>query len=233
MTILSASRHWALYAQEQYDTKIGKGQEQSASSSAPGAGSSASAPNAALSGGSITKGNDPATGGGAPQDFMQKLYQSYRTEGMRKSFYCVLLCHNQEGHPCIILKKKKDGSLKLIGGKVRVGETGVKEALQRKLRDTIFGAPKPFEVGELLSIWYRPNFDELLLPYLPLHENRPKERAEVYQVILPEKCIFQSSSPLDVIPLHDLQIPDDPILAALPALVSKFSLNRMEREAKV
>lgn len=154
MTILSASRHWALYAQEQYDTKIGKGQEQSASSSAPGAGSSGSAPNAASSGGSVTKGSDPATGGGAPQDFMQKLYQSYRTEGMRKSFYCVLLCHNQEGHPCIILKKKKDGSLKLIGGKVRAGETGVKEALQRKLRDTIFGAPKPFEVGELLSIWY-------------------------------------------------------------------------------
>ncbi|CAD7932894.1 unnamed protein product [Amoebophrya sp. A120] len=203
---LQLTKHWACYPQDQYDTKVKATQNQ------------AMMFNHRL----------------AAQQRAKKLFGKYKREGMQKSFACVLMCFNAEGHPCLILKKKNDGRLKLVGGKIKVGESTVEKALYRKMKDIVFGGPTSCQMGELLSVWYRPNFDELLLPYLPLHENRPKERVEVYQVVLPEKCILQTGSPLEVVPLHELSLLHNecPILASLPAAISRFALNRMEKDTE-
>ncbi|CAD7942077.1 unnamed protein product [Amoebophrya sp. A25] len=209
----ASTRHWPLYAQEEYETKVrpsSRDQHQGSSQHGQGQGTGASS--------------------------IHKLYQAYRAEGMRKSFQCVPLCFNAEGHVCVILKKKRDGTLKLLGGKLRAHES-LREAVARKINGIIFapetqkkGAEPPYKLGELLSVWYRCNFEDLLLPYLPLHENRPKERIEVYQLVLPQRCTFQVTQQLDTLPLHDLQA-ECPVLASLPATLSKFALDRMEREA--
>merc|ERR1712194_43299 len=134
-----------------------------------------------------------------------------------------------------------------------MGGESVRDAMSRKIKETIStlssrhgrdnhntssqdGSDGGATVGELLSVWHRPNFDPLILPYLPLHCSRPKERIEVYQVVLPERCTFMQKDPalLDIFPLHDLLLQsmsvDCPIINSIPSLLSKFRICRMEKE---
>ena len=41
-----------------------------------------------------------------------------------------------------------------------------------------------FEVLSLLSTWWRPDFDDRLYPYLPVHVSFPKESTKVYFVTM-------------------------------------------------
>jgi len=148
-----------------------------------------------------------------------------------------------------VRRNLQEGGLSLFGGKVRVGET-VKDAMYRKIKDTIkcTGTTSAilninsnnvnkfnFAVGELLSIWHRPNFDQSLFPYVPLQCSRPKERVEVYQLLLPERCTFHiknsSEKMLDIVPVHELLTSCEcPILNAVPTFLSRFSICRMEAQ---
>lgn len=47
-----------------------------------------------------------------------------------------------------------------------------------------------WEVGECIGIYWRPNFETILYPYLPPHITRPKEFKKLFVVPLPEKCYF-------------------------------------------
>jgi len=136
--------------------------------------------------------------------------------------------------------------MRLFGGKARPGET-LKSAMARKLKATITcpgtsnqqgsNVQNEPRVGDLLSVWHRINFEGEstgLLPYLPPHVTRPKERIEVYQVLLPPKCVFEmrgGAKHLDVVPLSDLlMLCDDPILNSVPNLLGRFNVIRMQRE---
>lgn len=169
---------------------------------------------------------------------MRKLASDYSTHGMRRSYRFVLLCHNEDGFPCLIHKKKGGGMDALFGGKAAHGES-VQDAISRKLRSKFYGTYQnsPPEIGELLSVWWRLNFTQTILPQLPLHATRPKEKIEVYSVYLPEKCVFLSKSAVAVKPVHDLglvvdhassELGDCPILKSLPATLSRYAIKRLQ-----
>ncbi|KAF4683247.1 hypothetical protein FOZ60_009394 [Perkinsus olseni] len=68
---------------------------------------------------------------------------------------------------------------RLLGGKVAPGESDI-DCLNRKLRRCILRVDEKqskceWTVGEKLSTFWRPEFDEFVYPYLPSYVQRPKE----------------------------------------------------------
>lgn len=95
------------------------------------------------------------------------------------------------------------------GGYLKPGESeisGLKRKLTRKLGATVAAYVPDWEVGELVSTWWRPNFDQLQVriqlslvsahlfarvvqyPYVPPHVTKPKECRRMYLIHLPERC---------------------------------------------
>lgn len=66
--------------------------------------------------------------------------------------------------------------------------------LKRKLRNNLSPPNEAlgpvWEVGECVGIYWRPNFETILYPYLPPHITRPKECKKLFIAPLPEKCFF-------------------------------------------
>ena len=66
------------------------------------------------------------------------------------------------------------------------------EGVQRIL-DELFepdNAPEggnKWEIGDAVGVWWRPNFETSLYPYLPAHVTRPKEAKKMYMIPLPQK----------------------------------------------
>ena len=56
-----------------------------------------------------------------------------------------------------------------------------------------------WEIGECVGSFYRPNFEQVVYPYLPAHITRPKETKKVYMVRLPESCYFAVPSNLKLL----------------------------------
>jgi cleavage and polyadenylation specificity factor subunit 5 len=64
---------------------------------------------------------------------------------------------------------------------------------------TVKGAKSPWEVRNLLAVWWRPNFDGFFVgipydethklttqyPYKPVHVSEPKERRKIFLVTMP------------------------------------------------
>uniref|UniRef100_A0A7S1AUS2 Cleavage and polyadenylation specificity factor subunit 5 n=1 Tax=Noctiluca scintillans TaxID=2966 RepID=A0A7S1AUS2_NOCSC len=158
--------------------------------------------------------------------------QKYEREGMRRTVQAVLLVHIQ-GHPHVLaLRNQGTNSFRLPGGTLRPGESE-RDGLNRKMKQFVFNADPSaqceWKVGELLTMWWCPSFEDTIYPYLPQHVARPKECIKVYQVALPERCVF--SVPFDdrlvAVPFFDLF--DDPkaygqILCSIPQLSSKYAM---------
>jgi len=165
-----------------------------------------------------------------------RLHEKYEKEGIRRSVRAVFLVH-VHGHPHLIcLQKNQDGTdeVDLFGGSCQAGEDE-KAALNRKLAKYIYnpatGQRCEWVIADLLSVWWRPNFDEVVLPYLPNHISRPKECVKVYQVTIPEKCVFMmpQGETLVAIPLFDLlrtgtEATYNILLRSVAACISRFSL---------
>lgn len=70
--------------------------------------------------------------------------------------------------------------------------------LKRKLRNNLSPPNEAlgpvWEVGECVGIYWRPNFETILYPYLPPHITRPKECKKLFIAPLPEKCFFSVRS---------------------------------------
>ena len=45
-----------------------------------------------------------------------------------------------------------------------------------------------WDIADCVGMYWRPNFDVSLYPYLPAHITRPKELKKIFLVPLPEKC---------------------------------------------
>lgn len=67
-----------------------------------------------------------------------------------------------------------------------------REGLRRKLTTQL--SPEaaslafPWDIADCTGIYWRPNFDVSMYPYLPAHITRPKEVKKIFLVPLPEKC---------------------------------------------
>ena len=165
---------------------------------------------------------------------------------MRRTVLGLPLLH-VNGHPHVIaMKNKKTGKYELMGGSLRPGEAD-HNGLERKMKkymqvpepEQSFGSATKYQktknnldvkVGDCISVWWRPNFDEQLYPYLPPHCTRPKESLKVYMVTIPQKCMFVMPQDYELtdIPLFDLfRDPDKfgKILRAVPMMTSTYSIS--------
>jgi len=165
--------------------------------------------------------------------------KKYDEHGIRRSVRAVFLIHSH-GHPHILCRQRRDSTgaieVDLFGGTLQPEEPE-KDGLNRKLRKYIFnptvGAKCEWVIEDLLSIWWRPNFDDTMLPYLPPHVTRPRECMKVYQVIVPEKCVFvtEPGEEMIAIPLFDLlreEVNYSPMLKSIPSAISRFALTCYE-----
>lgn len=144
----------------------------------------------------------------------------YEQEGMKNTADAVLLVHFNN-HPHLLLLQSADSLFKLPGGKVKAGNDTVatlKRKLVRKLAPVQDRAPD-FEIGEVVSIWYRPNFEPQMYPYVyvllflfrsifarPAHVSKLKETKVIFIAHMPETCLFAipRNYKLVAVPLHDV-----------------------------
>ena len=68
--------------------------------------------------------------------------------------------------------------------------SGLKRKLTNNLSPSNAALGPQWEVGECVGIYWRPNFETILYPYLPPHVTRPKECKKLFLAPLPEKCYF-------------------------------------------
>mmetsp|Transcript_2119 Transcript_2119/g.7682 ORF Transcript_2119/g.7682 Transcript_2119/m.7682 type:complete len:197 (+) Transcript_2119:237-827(+) len=164
---------------------------------------------------------------------MERLQTKYQAEGPRRSVDAVLVVH-QNNHPHILLLQAGPTYFKLPGGRLRPGEEevdGLKRKLVSKLSPESESLQVEWEIGECVGSFYRPNFEQVVYPYLPAHITRPKETKKVYMVRLPESCYFAVPSNLKLLAVPLFELYDNaarygPIIAGLPLMLSKFQFVR-------
>ncbi|WWD02171.1 hypothetical protein V865_000209 [Kwoniella europaea PYCC6329] len=83
-----------------------------------------------------------------------------------------------------------------------------------------------WKVGDLLSTWWRPNYDTFYYPYIPAHISQPKECKKLYLVELPPNKTFAVpvNMKLHAIPVYefyDNAARYGPQFAGIPYILSK------------
>jgi cleavage and polyadenylation specificity factor subunit 5 len=155
-------------------------------------------------------------------------------EGMRRTVRAVFLTH-KDGVPHFVILQQQTQAGRvpfLFGGKLQDGESE-KGGLIRQLRGFIMKAKSndscEWKVGEVISKYYRPEFDERIYPFIPPHVTRPKEEITLIQVVLPPKCVFalREGVSMSAVSVADiLRSPQSfsPMISSLPSLIARFSL---------
>lgn len=165
-------------------------------------------------------------------DRILRMKVNYDAHGLRTCVQAVMLVELFK-HPHLLLLQARNSIYKLPGGRLRTGESDI-QCLKRKLSSelsTVGDSSVPdWEVGECLGMWWRPDFDALLYPYLPPNIKRPKECIKLFLVKLPEsqKFIVPRNLKLLAVPLcqlHENHKTYGPIISGVPQLLSKFSFN--------
>jgi len=155
----------------------------------------------------------------------------YASSGLRRTVKAILVV-NIHNHPHVLVTSDANGFLDLPGGRLRANETEI-EGLTRKLTNRMNpldpSLAVQWQVGECLGVFWRPNFEKLVFPYLPPHVTRPKEVIKIFMVALPETCHFQVPENWSIRAVPFFQLYDNaheygPILSALPNLISRLHL---------
>nr|GMD86260.1 pre-mRNA cleavage factor Im 25 kDa subunit 1 [Ipomoea batatas] len=77
-------------------------------------------------------------------------------------------------HPHLLLLQVRNSIYKLPGGRVRPGESDI-DCLKRKLTSKLsMDGHNSWEVVECIGMWWKPDFETLVCPYLPPNIERPK-----------------------------------------------------------
>ncbi|GFE53336.1 mRNA cleavage factor [Babesia ovis] len=121
-----------------------------------------------------------------------KRVRAYNQNGLRITVCGVILCH-RNGFPHALLLQDTSGNCGLLGGKCKTFEKP-REVLRQKLARFVSTTRKGGHhldlranaeniiVGEFMGEFWRQDYDSDVLPYLPLHVNRPREKILIYQV---------------------------------------------------
>ncbi|XP_021715061.1 pre-mRNA cleavage factor Im 25 kDa subunit 1-like [Chenopodium quinoa] len=168
-------------------------------------------------------------------DSLLRLKSNYEARGLRTSVQAVILVELFQ-HPHLLLLQVNNRTFDLPGGRLRQGESdleGLRRKLSRKLSLDEGSDEVEWEVGDCLGMWWRPDFETLLYPYLPPNIKQPKECAKLFLVKLPvsRKFIVPKNLKLLAVPLcqvHDNHKTYGPIIAGIPQLLSKYSFNMIE-----
>uniref|UniRef100_A0A1J3IWJ3 Pre-mRNA cleavage factor Im 25 kDa subunit n=1 Tax=Noccaea caerulescens TaxID=107243 RepID=A0A1J3IWJ3_NOCCA len=165
-------------------------------------------------------------------DRVIRLKSNYADHGLRTCVEAVLLVELFK-HPHVLLLQFRNSIFKLPGGRLRPGESDI-EGLKRKLSSKVSINDVPgFEVGECIGMWWRPNFETLMFPFLPPNVKHPKECKKLFLVRLPlnQQFVVPRNFKLVAVPLcqiHENEKTYGPIISQIPKLLSKFSFNMME-----
>ncbi|KAG1654227.1 hypothetical protein FOA52_004503 [Chlamydomonas sp. UWO 241] len=163
---------------------------------------------------------------------LARLKTNYETKGMRRSVEGILLVQ-EHNHPHVLMLQLGVAHFKLPGGRLRAGEDeaeGLKRKLTSMLSPTNPQLQTPWDLGECAGAYYRPNFDTIFYPYLPPHITRPKECKKLYIVPLTERSMFAVPANMKLVAVPIFELYENPgrygpIIAALPAMLSRFRLN--------
>eukprot|EP01059_Diplonema_ambulator_P020319 TRINITY_DN3406_c0_g1_i1.p1 TRINITY_DN3406_c0_g1~~TRINITY_DN3406_c0_g1_i1.p1 ORF type:complete len:200 (+),score=40.69 TRINITY_DN3406_c0_g1_i1:120-719(+) len=163
---------------------------------------------------------------------LQQMRESYETEGLRRTVDAVMLVH-QHNHPHVLLLQQGH-IFKLPGGKCKPGEDEI-SCLKRKLSSKV--APPDYQdsqwqVGECVSVWYRPNFEALMYPYVPPHVTKPKEVKKLYLVNLPSKMNFAIPRNYKILAVPLFELYENTkrygaVLSSLPQCLARYNLQCM------
>ncbi|OWM77279.1 pre-mRNA cleavage factor Im 25 kDa subunit 1 [Punica granatum] len=170
-------------------------------------------------------------------DRVLRMKSNYAAHGMRTCVEAVVVVELFK-HPHVLLLQVRNSTFKLPGGRLRPGESeieGLGRKLSRKLSVSDSGDEKEWEIGECLGMWWRPDFETLLYPYLPPNVKKPKECTKLFLVKLPvsRKFIVPGNLKLLAVPLcqiHDNSKTYGPIISGIPQLLSKYSFNIVDVE---
>uniref|UniRef100_A0A2N9HFV2 Pre-mRNA cleavage factor Im 25 kDa subunit n=1 Tax=Fagus sylvatica TaxID=28930 RepID=A0A2N9HFV2_FAGSY len=165
-------------------------------------------------------------------DRVQRLKSNYAAHGLRTCVEAVILVELFK-HPHLLLLQVRNSIFKLPGGRLRPDIDGLRRKLSRKLSVNGSGDEIEWEVGECLGMWWRPNFETSVYPYLPPNVKCPKECTKLFLVRLPDsrKFIVPKNLKLLAVPLcqiHENHKTYGPIISGVPQLLSKFSFNIIE-----
>ncbi|XP_043705904.1 pre-mRNA cleavage factor Im 25 kDa subunit 1 [Telopea speciosissima] len=168
-------------------------------------------------------------------DRIQRLKTNYATNGLRTCVEAVILVELFK-HPHLLVLQVRNSFYKLPGGRLRPAESdidGLKGKLSSKLSVNEDVLDNDWKIGECLGMWWRPDFETILFPYLPPNTRRPKECTKLFLVKLPanRKFIVPRNMKLLAIPLceiHGNHKTYGSIISGVPLLLSKFSFNIIE-----
>ncbi|OZJ03303.1 hypothetical protein BZG36_02286 [Bifiguratus adelaidae] len=130
---------------------------------------------------------------------LKRLENDYNDHGMRKTVEAVLVVHDH-GHPHVLMLQIANAFFKLPGDYLKPGEDEV-EGLKLRLNEKL--APPDgndslddWQVGECLSMWWRPAFETFMYPYVPAHISKPKEQKKIFLVHLPpNRTVLPNGTP--------------------------------------
>ncbi|KAJ3181925.1 hypothetical protein HDU85_003442 [Gaertneriomyces sp. JEL0708] len=163
---------------------------------------------------------------------LQRLQAEYATQGMRLTVEAVLVVH-EHGHPHVLMLQIANTFFKLPGDHLKPGEDeveGLKKVLDRMLGPVgkDMEGDGGWEVGELLAVWWKPNFETFMYPYLPAHITKPKEMKKIFLVNLPDKKLLSVPKNMKLLAVPLFELYDNaarygPQLSALPHTLSRFN----------
>ncbi|KAJ9439780.1 Pre-mRNA cleavage factor Im 25 kDa subunit 2 [Diplonema papillatum] len=168
---------------------------------------------------------------------LMRMRDKYDHEGMRRTVEGVILVH-QHNHPHILVLQQGQ-TFSLPGGKCKPGEDEI-NCLKRKLGAKL--SPPDYQVSqwdisECVSVWYRPNFEALMYPYIPPHITKPKEQKKLYIVNLPPRFTFSVPKNYKVLAVPLFELYENTkrygsVLASLPTSLSRFNLQCIATESR-
>nr|XP_019044912.1 cleavage and polyadenylation specificity factor subunit 5 [Kwoniella bestiolae CBS 10118]OCF23842.1 cleavage and polyadenylation specificity factor subunit 5 [Kwoniella bestiolae CBS 10118] len=160
---------------------------------------------------------------------LKRLEEQYGESGIRRSVEAIMLVSVHD-FPHVLVLQVANAFYKLPGGyldPVESDSSGLITRLNEQL-GVPFTPPAggDWKVEDLLSTWWRPNYDTFFYPYIPAHISQPKECKKLYLVKLPPNKTFAVpvNMKLHAIPVYefyDNAARYGPQFAGIPYILSK------------
>lgn len=150
--------------------------------------------------------------------------------GMRRTVEAILLVH-EHGHPHVLLLQIGTTFFKLPGDTLRPGEDeleGLARRLSEKLAPVGTESTTTWHVGECMGVWWRPNYETFMYPYIPGHVTKPKEQKKIFLVHLPDRFVFAIPRNMKLVAVPLFELYDNgqrygPLISSIPHLLSRFT----------
>lgn len=142
-----------------------------------------------------------------------------------------LCCYNEGNRQVTAAGPSASGVtfFKLPAGELEEGENdhdGMKRIVNNVLGRTD-EVQTDWQVADVVSNWWRPNFEAPQYPYIPAHCTRPKEHKRLFLIQLPEKALFSVPRNYKLVAAPLFELFDNaagygPVISSLPQCLSRF-----------